>query len=229
MAQQLAAIDAALCGRGRLARQVRSICHDFLPVFFYGAEILRRHFGIKRAKPAETIRSSAEENWPPVTKPSRGKASSAWNTPIGYSLLAGASGRSLSCASLRNDEGGYRSFVKMMVPDAANMPPTPWHTEILAPEPAPARCRASAARSPAGRTCRTCRNHVAEAAAIGVERQLAAGPGVAVGDEFAGLFVRHEAEIADRRAQMRERVVDHQMIDVLMRNAGFRNASGPRP
>jgi hypothetical protein len=31
--------------------------------FFYGAEILRRHFGIKRAKPAETIRSSAEENW----------------------------------------------------------------------------------------------------------------------------------------------------------------------
>src|SRR6201999_3373950 len=26
-----------------------------------------------------------------------------------------------------------RSFVKMIVPDAANMPPTPWQTEIFAP------------------------------------------------------------------------------------------------
>lgn len=27
----------------------------------------------------------------------------------------------------------YFSFVKITVPDAANMPPTPWHTEIFAP------------------------------------------------------------------------------------------------
>ncbi len=64
--------------------------------------------------------------------------------------------------------------------------------------------------------------HVAQAAAIGVERQLAAGAGVAVGDEFAGLFMRHEAEIAETvERQMRERVVDHQMIDVLVGDAGL--------
>ena len=27
----------------------------------------------------------------------------------------------------------YASFVMMIVPEAANMPPTPWHTESLAP------------------------------------------------------------------------------------------------
>ena len=27
----------------------------------------------------------------------------------------------------------YFSFVNMIVPDAANMPPTPWQTEIFAP------------------------------------------------------------------------------------------------
>jgi hypothetical protein len=37
--------------------------------------------------------------------------------------------------------------------------------------------------------------HVREAAAIGVERQLAAGGGVALGDEGAGLAARHKAEI----------------------------------
>src|SRR4051794_30613010 len=56
--------------------------------------------------------------------------------------------------------------------------------------------------------------HVAQAAAIGVERQLAARSGVAVGDEFAGLFMRHEAEIAEAvERQMRKGVVDHQVID----------------
>src|SRR5207247_9624250 len=38
--------------------------------------------------------------------------------------------------------------------------------------------------------------HVAQAAAVGVERQPAAWPCVAVGDELAGLFMRHEAELA---------------------------------
>src|SRR5215469_5329116 len=49
------------------------------------------------------------------------------------------------------------------------------------------------------------RMHVGEAAAIGVERQLAAGARVAVGDELAGLLMRHEAEIAEaEQRQMRE-------------------------
>ena len=66
------------------------------------------------------------------------------------------------------------------------------------------------------------RVHIAEAAAIGVERQLSAGPGVAVGDEFSGLFMRHEAEIAEAiERQMRKGVIDHQVIDVLMGDAGF--------
>src|ERR1700737_4638298 len=37
--------------------------------------------------------------------------------------------------------------------------------------------------------------HVAQATAVGVERQLAAGAGVAVGDELAGFLVRPEAEL----------------------------------
>src|ERR1700674_4215183 len=54
------------------------------------------------------------------------------------------------------------------------------------------------------------RMHVAQTAAIGVERQLAAGPGMAVGDELAGFFVRHEAEVAEPvKRQMRKGVVDH--------------------
>jgi hypothetical protein len=32
-----------------------------------------------------------------------------------------------------NDKKNHFSFVKMIVPDAANMPPTPWQTETLAP------------------------------------------------------------------------------------------------
>src|ERR1700759_1912564 len=48
------------------------------------------------------------------------------------------------------------------------------------------------------------RMHVGEAAAIGVERQLAARPRVAGGDELAGLLMRHEAEVAEaKQRQMR--------------------------
>jgi len=57
--------------------------------------------------------------------------------------------------------------------------------------------------------------HVGKAAAIGVEGQLAAGGGVALGDEGAGLAARHKAEIlkaVDR--QMSEGVVDRQMVNV---------------
>jgi hypothetical protein len=44
--------------------------------------------------------------------------------------------------------------------------------------------------------------HVGKTAAIGVERQFAAGGGVMLGDEGAGLAARHKAEIfeaADRQ------------------------------
>jgi hypothetical protein len=69
--------------------------------------------------------------------------------------------------------------------------------------------------------------HVGEAAAIGVERELAAGGGVALGDEGAGLAARHKAQIfeaADR--QMREGVVDHHMVDVVVRDAGLGKGRG---
>ena len=40
--------------------------------------------------------------------------------------------------------------------------------------------------------------------------------------------MRHEAEIAEAiERQMRERVVDHQMIDILVRDAGFLEGQGP--
>jgi len=56
----------------------------------------------------------------------------------------------------------------------------------------------------------------------GVERQLAAGAGIAVGNEFAGLFMRHEAEVAEAiERQMRKGVVDHQMVDIPVGNAGL--------
>ena len=50
--------------------------------------------------------------------------------------------------------------------------------------------------------------HVGEAATIGVERQLAARGGVALGNETAGLAARHKAEIfeaVDR--QVREWII----------------------
>ena len=45
----------------------------------------------------------------------------------------------------------------------------------------------------------------------------------------AGLLVRHEAEVLEPvERQVREGVVDHQVIDVVVRDAGFaRTPSGP--
>src|SRR5581483_11140017 len=66
------------------------------------------------------------------------------------------------------------------------------------------------------------RMHIGQTAAIGVERQFPARPSVAVGDELAGFLIRHETEIAEaEQRQMREGVVDHQMIDVLVHDASF--------
>ena len=64
--------------------------------------------------------------------------------------------------------------------------------------------------------------HVGEAAAVGVERQFAAGGGVARGDKGAALAAPDKAQIfeaVDR--QVGEGVVDHQMVDVLVGDAGL--------
>ncbi len=69
--------------------------------------------------------------------------------------------------------------------------------------------------------------HVREAAAIGVERQLAIGGAVIPGDEGSGLAARHKAQIfeaVDR--QVGEGVVDHQVVDVVVGDAGFGKGLG---
>jgi hypothetical protein len=72
--------------------------------------------------------------------------------------------------------------------------------------------------------------HVGEAAAFGVAWEPAARGGVALGDETAGLASRHKAQIleaVDRRVceacpwQRTGSVVDHQVVDVLVRDAGL--------
>src|SRR4051812_13772802 len=72
------------------------------------------------------------------------------------------------------------------------------------------------------------RMHVAKATAVGIERQLAAGAGIAIRDELASLFMRHEAEIAESiQRQMREGIVDHQVIDILVGDAGLLERQRP--
>ena len=84
----------------------------------------------------------------------------------------------------------------MIVPDAANMPPTPWQTEILAPSTWAGGGAAHLAHALLqGVHAVHAGVHVGKTAAIGVERELAAGGGVALGDEGAGLAARDKAEI----------------------------------
>ena len=116
------------------------------------------------------------------------------------------------------------------------MPPTPWQTEILAPGiwagavPRIWRTLSCNAYMPY-----MARMHVRKTAAIGVERQFAAGGGVMPGDETAGLAARHKAQILEAvDRQMRKAcpwqrtggVVDHQMIDVVVRDAGLGKGPG---
>jgi len=62
---------------------------------------------------------------------------------------------------------------------------------------------------------------VGKAAANGVEGELAAGGGVMSCNEVSGLAARHKAQILEAvDRQMREGVVDHQMVDVAMGDAG---------
>jgi hypothetical protein len=70
----------------------------------------------------------------------------------------------------------------MMVPEAANMPPMPSQTEILAP----GICAGAVPRIWRTLSCHA-GMHVGEPTAIGVERQFAARGGVALGYESAGL------------------------------------------
>ena len=128
-------------------------------------------------------------------------------------------------APLRSRYGD--SFDMMVVPEAANMPPTPWQTEILAPGICAGAIPHLKHALLQGVHAVHAGMHVGETAAIGVERQFAAGSGVALGDKGAGLAARHKAQIlqaVDR--QMREGVVDHQMVDVLVRDAGLGKGSG---
>ena len=72
---------------------------------------------------------------------------------------------------------------------------------------------------------------VAQAAAVGVERQLAdAGDQIAVGDELAALALLAEAEVLELHQHGDgEAVVDRGVFDVLGRDAGFleRARAGP--
>ncbi len=45
--------------------------------------------------------------------------------------MPAAYGRMVSPIGINNPYGAW--LLKMIVPDAANIPPTPWHTEIFAP------------------------------------------------------------------------------------------------
>jgi len=82
----------------------------------------------------------------------------------------------------------------MIVPDAANMPPTPWQTEIRARGLGGGN---AAHLAHALLQCVHAGMHVRKPAAIGVERQLAAGSGVASGDEGAGLATLDKAQILE--------------------------------
>ena len=93
----------------------------------------------------------------------------------------------------------------MMVPDAANIPPTPWQTEIWAPGFGRGRCRAFGARFLQCVHAVHAGMHVGEEAAIGVERQFAAGGSIALGNKPAGLAASDEAQIFE--------AVDRQMCE----------------
>jgi hypothetical protein len=100
----------------------------------------------------------------------------------------------------------------MMVPEAANMPPTPWQTEIFAPE----IWAGAVPRIWRTLSCKAYGVHavmdVGKTATIGVERRLAAGSDVALCNEDAGFAARHEAEVLEAvDRQVREGVVGHQM------------------
>src|SRR5271166_740745 len=108
------------------------------------------------------------------------------------------------------------------------MPPTAWQTEILAPGiwagamPRIWRTLSCSAYMPYIPECMYERPPP-----LVLSGSLPPG-GVAVGDEDAGLAARHKAEVfepVDR--QMREGVVDHQVVDVVVRDAGLGKAVAP--
>jgi hypothetical protein len=62
---------------------------------------------------------------------------------------------------------------------------------------------------------------------MGVQRQLAVWGGVALGDESSGLAAWYKAEILETvDRQMSNGVVDHQMVDVIMHDAGLGKGFG---
>jgi hypothetical protein len=88
------------------------------------------------------------------------------------------------------------SFDIMIVPAAANVPPTPWQTEIFGA----ANLGGGDAAHPAHAILQGVHAgmHIRKTAAIGVERQLAAGGGVALDDEGAGTVLHDGLEVDPR-------------------------------
>jgi hypothetical protein len=116
----------------------------------------------------------------------------------------------------------------MLVPEAANKPPTPCQTEILAPG-------IWAGATPRIWRTLSCSAYVGKPAAISVERQLSAVGGVALGNETAGLTATDKTQILEAvDRQMRKAcpwqrtggVVDHQMVDVVVHDAGTSRGAG---
>jgi hypothetical protein len=123
----------------------------------------------------------------------------------------------------------------MIVPLAANMPPTPWQTEILAPG-------IWAGAVPRIWRTLSCKAHMPECmyerppplvlSGIPGRPALRAVPGtpgggVAFGDEGAGFAARYKAEILESvDRQTEEGVADHQMVDVVAGDAGLGKGGG---
>jgi hypothetical protein len=127
----------------------------------------------------------------------------------------------------------------MIVPDAANMPPALWQTEILAPE----ICAGAGPRIWRTLSCNAYMPYIPECVKkrpppLVLSGSLPPGAVLRSAMKTAGLAVRHKAQIfeaADR--QMREAcpwqrtggVVDHQMVDVIVGDAGLGKGLGAGP
>ena len=134
----------------------------------------------------------------------------------------------------------------MIVPQAANMPPTQWQTEILASGiwagavPRIWRTLSCSAYMPYMPECMYERPPPLVLSGIPGRPALPAVPGtpgggVALRDEGAGFAARYKAEILEAvDRQTEEAVVDHQMVDVVAGDAGLGkgcgggDAEGPR-
>ena len=111
----------------------------------------------------------------------------------------------------------------MIVPEAANIPPTPWHTEIFAP----GICAGAMPRICRTLSCNAYMPYMPECIYDNPPPLVFNGnfpPGAVLRPAMKRrrLAARHEAEVFQAvERQMREGVVDHQVIDVLVGDAGL--------